>query len=112
MELRFACASLALIAVAATAADFPAVKAGLWESRVAHSGGASGGQGRVTTMCLDAQVQKEMMEMGMGMMQSMCTRKDMRVDGNKIIGSSECKMGETTMRSNSVTTFNGNAGYH
>src|SRR4029453_17073917 len=65
-----------------------------------------------TKMCMDAAVQKEMMDMGMGTMKSMCTKNDIRREGNKVYGSAECKFGDATMKSSSVTTFTGDTAYH
>ena len=65
-----------------------------------------------TKMCMDAAVQKEMMDMGMGTMKTMCTKNDIRREGNKVYGSAECKFGDSTMKSSSVTTFTGDTAYH
>jgi len=102
--------ALFLGAASAAAIDFPAMKAGLWESTVAREGMPQ--KMAATKMCMDAAVQKEMMDMGMGTMKSMCTKNDIRREGNKVYGSAECKFGEATMKSSSVTTFTGDTAYH
>jgi hypothetical protein len=61
---------------------------------------------------MDAAVQKEMMDMGMGTMKTMCAKNDIRRDGNKVYGNAECKFGDATMKSSSVTTFTGDTAYH
>ena len=103
--------ALSLYAGAAVAIDFPTMKSGLWESRV-NRDGAQKGTVPVTRICIDAAVQKEMLDMGMGSMKSMCSKNDMRRDGNKIYGEAECKLGESTMKSKSVTSFTSDTAYH
>jgi len=103
--------ALSLYAGAAAAIDFPTMKSGLWESRV-NRDGAQKSNMPVTRICIDAAVQKEMLEMGMGSMKSMCSKNDMRRDGNRIYGEAECKLGESTMKSKSVTSFTSDTAYH
>jgi len=101
--------ALSLGATSADAIDFPTMKAGLWESSITREGGQKMG---TTKMCMDAAVQKEMMDMGMGTMKTMCSKNDVRREGNKVYGNAECKFGDATMKSNSVTTFTGDTAYH
>ena len=89
--------ALFLAAASASAIDFPTMKAGLWESTMSREGAQQKMSG--TKMCLDPAVQKEMMEMGMGTMKTMCSKNDIRRDGNKVYGVAECKFGESTMKS-------------
>jgi Protein of unknown function (DUF3617) len=102
-------ASVATLAFAATAIDLPPVKSGMWETKTTP---ASGSREIVTQMCLDAAIQKEMLQMGTGLTKSLCTRNDLRRDGSKIYGTAECKIGESKMQSKSVMTFAGDSAYH
>ena len=102
--------ALFLGATGVSAIDFPTMKAGLWESTVTREGVAQKVGG--TKMCMDTAVQKEMMEMGMGQMKAMCSKNDIRRDGNRVYGNVECKFGESMMKSSSVTTFTGDTSYH
>lgn len=102
--------ALLLGAASAAAIDFPTMKAGLWESTIAREGMPQKISG--TRMCMDAAVQKEMMDMGIGTMKTMCAKNDIRREGNKVYGSAECKFGDATMKSSSVTTFTGDTAYH
>jgi hypothetical protein len=102
--------ALLLGAASVSAIDFPSMKPGLWESTMSREGAPQKLAG--TKMCMDAAVQKEMMEMGMGTMKTMCSKNDIRRDGNKVYGNAECKFGESTMKSTSVTTFTGDTAYH
>jgi hypothetical protein len=102
--------ALLVCAANAAAIDFPSMKPGLWESTMTREGMPQKMAG--TKMCMDAAVQKEMMDMGMGTMKTMCSKNDIRRDGNKVYGSAECTFGTSTMKSTSVTTFTGDTAYH
>jgi uncharacterized protein DUF3617 len=101
--------SLALLGTPALAVDMPKMKPGLWESRVMGEGAPP--KMGATQICMDAALQKEMLDMSMGTMKSMCTKNDVRRDGNRMYVSAECKFGEAAMKSSSVTTFTGDIGY-
>ena len=101
--------ALLLSAAIAHAIDFPMMKPGLWESQVTRDGAPS--KAGPAKMCMDAAVQKEMMDMGMGTMKEMCSKNDIRRDGNRVYGNAECKFGESTMKSSSVTTFKSDVAY-
>jgi Protein of unknown function (DUF3617) len=109
-KLGALCVSLASISGLANAQNFPKMKAGLWEVKTSEVG-KQGAAAPVTVMCLDDSVQAEMMKIGQGMMQSLCTKNEFKVSGSQVTGESECKLGATTMRSTSVTTFNGDSSY-
>ena len=63
-------------------------------------------------MCLDEVTQAQMRDFGMGMAKDMCTRNDIRSEGNRLLTNSTCTMGTSTMKTQSVMTFNGSNGYH
>jgi Protein of unknown function (DUF3617) len=99
----------------AMAQSMPQVKAGLWESTVLRDGAKAKKEGKVepttSTACIDDTVMEQMMKMGQGMAQSMCSKNTSQISGNKMTGSVECKMAGSTINSTSVTTFNGNTSY-
>ena len=101
--------AVALAATSAVAVDFPTLKAGLWDSQVSREGTTQ--KVPVTKMCMDAAMQKEMMDAGMGTMKELCAKNEIRREGNKVYGTAECKFGESTMKSTSVTTFAGDTAY-
>ena len=107
--ITFACAGV-LGTTSALAVDYPTLKPGMWESQLTRDG--AGQKSPMMRMCMDAALQKEMMEAGMGTMKELCTKNDIRREGNKMFGSSECKFGDSTMKSTSVTTFTGDTAYH
>jgi hypothetical protein len=96
-------------AVPAYGIDFPHLKPGLWEMQRASDRSAE--QPNRATMCLDDSVQKEMLDMGAGAMQGMCSRHDFRFSGNRGTGDFVCTMGGTTMRSTSTMVLTGNTAY-
>ena len=92
------------------AADLPVLKSGLWEvSRVTTQ---QGDRKHLTTMCLDDSVQAEMREFSMGVAKEMCTQNDRRIEGNRMTVKATCKLGPTTMKTESVMVFSGNTAYH
>ena len=109
---RLAACVLTLCTTAAMAAvDLPTMKPGLWETQVTRDAAPSKAPPPATRMCIDTATQKEMMEMGMGAAKSMCAKNDIRREGMKVYGNSECKIGDSTMKSQSVTTFSGDSSY-
>lgn len=95
------------------AQSMPKMKAGLWENTVMSDGvtGKAKGEPTKSTMCIDDTVMEQMMKMGQGMAQTMCSKNTSQISGNKMTGSVECKMGGSTINSTSVTTFNGDTSY-
>ncbi len=96
------------------AQNFPKIKAGLWENSVLSDGATSkkaGAEPITSTMCIDDTVMEQMMKMGQGMSQKMCSKNTTQVSGNKMTGSVECKMGGSTITSTSTTTFNSDTSY-
>lgn len=95
------------------AQSMPKMKAGMWENTVMSDAAGTKGKGEPTksTMCIDDTVMEQMMKMGQGMAQAMCSKNTSQISGNKMTGSVECKMGSSTINSTSVTTFNGDTSY-
>jgi hypothetical protein len=98
------------LACGARAAEPPVLKSGLWE--VSHSSSQQRDRKNVTTMCLDESVQAQMRDFGLGAAKEMCSQSNRNVEGNKMTISATCKLGPTTMKTMSVTTFSGNTSYH
>jgi hypothetical protein len=96
---------------AALAAEPPVLKSGLWEV-TRNSATTPPDRRSVTTMCLDESVQAQMREFGMGATKEMCSQNERSFAGNKMTMSATCQLGPTTMKTNSVMTFNSNTSYH
>ncbi len=99
---------LALPALAAD--DFPKLKPGQWEVTTTSNRNGSATPAKMT-LCTDEATQKQMMDMGRGMGKEMCSKFDMRRDGNKFFGDTVCQMGQTKMTSHSVMTLSGDTSY-
>ncbi len=94
----------------ALAQDYPQLKPGQWEMTTSSSKSADARPNKMT-MCTDAVVQKQMMDMGKGLSRDLCSKLDVRREGDKYIGDSVCKVGESTMTSHSVMTVQGDTAY-
>jgi hypothetical protein len=105
-------AAAGIFAASAAAQDMPKMKAGLWESTTASSG-PKGSPPNVSksSMCLNDAALKDIMAFSQSM-GAQCSRNTMRRDGNKYYGEAECTMGNMTVKSQSVTTFTGDASFH
>jgi hypothetical protein len=101
----------AALAAPALAQDYPRLKAGQWELITSSSKANAGAPPTRSTMCTDEAVQKEMMTMGAGMSKDMCTRNESKREGNRILGSAECKIGDSKIVSRSVMTLTGDTAY-
>jgi len=106
----FAALTLAALAAAANAQEFPKLKPGLWNSTTTTVGRAKQEQ-RPSMLCLDESVQQDMYRMSMGMMFGLCSKHDVKIAGNKITIDAVCDLGVTKMVTNSVMTFTGNTSY-
>jgi hypothetical protein len=93
----------------AMAQDYPKLKPGQWETTTVSAG--PGAPQNKVTMCTDDSVQKQMMSMGEGMRREMCSKADIRREGNKYVDDSVCKIGPATMTSHSVMTVDGDTAY-
>ena len=104
-------AALLAAATAVAAADeFPKLKAGQWQINMTN--GKGDGHPRVSTMCLDDSVQREMYRMSTGMAAGMCSKHELKVAGNKVTTLANCDLGVAKMQSQAVMTLNGNTSYH
>jgi len=100
----------AALASTALAVDYPTLKSGQWEMTTSATGAGSAPP-RKSTICLDANTQKQMIEMGAGMQKEMCSKVDMRREGAKFVTDSECKLGNSIVRSHGEMTMQGDAAY-
>jgi hypothetical protein len=100
---------LLALPLAAGAQDLPRLKAGLWE--MTNTSSQRPGQPMKSTVCLDATLQQDMIRMGTGMMQGMCSKHELKVSGNKVTGEAICNLGQSKMTSRSVMTMMGDTAY-
>ena len=101
--------ALLAAAGAAHAIDYPPRKAGLWEMRIADTAAKS--PPTVMQQCIDAATDKLMRDKGQGLSNDMCSKNELRADGPRLVGDSVCKLGATTVSSQSVMTGDFGSGY-
>ncbi|MEO8740867.1 MAG: DUF3617 family protein [Casimicrobiaceae bacterium] len=109
--LAVAALAAAMFGGEALAAEPPVLKSGLWEVTRANPQQPPDRR-PVTTMCLDESVQAQMREFGMGATKEMCSQNERKVESNRMTMSATCKLGQTTMKTQSVMTFASNTAYH
>jgi hypothetical protein len=110
LRLAIAATTLCFSIAAGAAADIPTLKPGLWE--VVRTSTQQPDKKHVTTMCLDAALQSQMQEFGMGVAKDMCSQSDRKIDGNRLLINATCNLGTSTMKSQSVMTFVSGVSYH
>jgi hypothetical protein len=83
--------------------DFPARKAGQWE--IAMTSDTPGGMPNQTIKaCIDAASDKQMMAAGFSMSKSMCSKQEMKQEGDSYVIDSTCQVGPMTSTSHIVIT--------
>ena len=86
----------------AHAFEFPKRKSGLWEietASTAHTGATPKAQ-----ICIDQKSDDALNEIGTGMSKQMCSKSDVRREGDAIVSDSVCKFGATNITTHSVVT--------
>ncbi|TAK48332.1 MAG: DUF3617 family protein [Xanthobacteraceae bacterium] len=97
-----------LASAAASAAELPTRKAGLWEMKMAREGAPAAMP--VMQHCTDASTDKEMATM-FGAMQEQCTQRDIRNANGAIVVDSVCSFGPMKSTSHAEITGDFNAAY-
>jgi hypothetical protein len=108
------CAAALLVGLTYTisgawADDLPTRKPGLWEVTMHMAVGNA--PARTMKFCTDATTDAALYKFGMNAAQGMCSRYDLRRNGNTATVDTDCKMGDMKMTSHSVMTFTGDAAY-
>lgn len=105
-----ACAiALAVCAGTAAADELPPRKAGLWEIVTQPSNPKL--QPRTQRLCLDHDTDALLSRMGVQTGQQACSTLDVKVSGNRATIHAVCKLGESTLTSDAVTTYSGDSSY-
>ena len=100
-----ACLIAAAIPLTASALDYPARKAGLWQITTSGTTGTTKNPEQVMQQCVDTASDKALQKMGSGMMNNMkCDKNENKKDGGKYIGHSICQMGPSKLETKSVTS--------
>ena len=100
-----------LAAAPAAAQDYPKLKPGLWEVTSRSSAQGPSDPPLKSTMCLDDTTSKEMYNASQGMMAGLCSKFDVKKDGNTYSSEANCKIGPSTMIAKSKMTVVGDTSY-
>jgi len=94
----------AVAAAPAYAVDMPKRKSGLWEMNTTRDAGAPAGPrgGGPIQMCIDEKTDDMSRQMGENATKDMCSKRELRREGDRIVADSVCKFGETTATTHSV----------
>jgi hypothetical protein len=102
-------AMMALVADGFTL-DLPKRKTGLWDIKISRVGGNRPVQ--TVQMCIDQKTDNMAQQMGESVAREACSKQQIRREGNKIVGESVCKIGETTATSRTLFTGEFDRAYH
>lgn len=100
-SLSLVAAAVALATLPAQALELPKRKPGLWELKATSGEGAPP---TVMQQCTDEAFEAQMQKTALETSKTMCSKNDMKRDGNTISGNAECKMGSVNITSRTVTT--------
>jgi hypothetical protein len=99
----------ALVAAAAHADEYPVLKPGQWEMTTTTD--RPGAKPQSSTICFDAALQKEMIDMGSGLRRELCSKSTLRRVGAQFVNDAECKLGNSVVRTHAVMTMKGDSAY-
>ena len=91
-------------ALAFAQGDLPKRKSGLWEIKTQTDAKNPGPAGNTMHMCIDQNADQQWMQMGSGMSKDACSKQDYKVEKDRIVVSSVCKVGQSVATSRSVFT--------
>ena len=114
-DLSLLLALAACLALPATAQvqpqDYPKLKPGLWEVSSRNSQQSKDEAPFRSTMCMDDATAKEMYTASQGMMAGMCSKFEVKRDGNRYLSEATCTIGGSKMIAKSTMTLVGDAAY-
>ena len=93
----------------ALAVDYPKLRPGQWEMTTTSD--RPGTPPHKSTICFDAALQQEMIDMGNGMRKELCSKSDIRQVGAQFITDTECRFGNSVVKSHAVMTMKGDTAY-
>jgi len=94
--------AVAALAADALALDLPKRKSGLWDVKISRAGAKRPPQ--TFQMCIDQNTDDIALQMGESFSRQACSKQQIRREGNRIVGDSVCKIGETTATSHTVVS--------
>lgn len=97
----FGVAAASCQAFAAGTIELPSRKPGHWEIKMVTEV-PSGGPETLIQLCIDAETDKLMMEQGMSLTDDMCSKREMKREGDTIVIDAVCTMGPVKSTSHTV----------
>ena len=94
--------AVAALAAEALALDLPKRKSGLWDVKISRASAKRPPQ--TFQMCIDQNTDDIALQMGESFSRQACSKQQIRREGNRIVGDSVCKIGETTATSHTVVS--------
>jgi len=94
--------AVAALAADALALDLPKRKSGLWDVKISRASAKRPPQ--TFQMCIDQNTDDIALQMGESFSRQACSKQQIRREGNRIVGDSVCKIGETTATSHTVVS--------
>ncbi|HXX11642.1 MAG TPA: DUF3617 family protein [Burkholderiales bacterium] len=94
--------AVAALAAEALALDLPKRKSGLWDVKISRASAKRPPQ--TFQMCIDQSTDDIALQMGESFSRQACSKQQIRREGNRIVGDSVCKIGETTATSHTVVS--------
>src|SRR5262249_15536558 len=102
-------AAVTVLAADALALDLPKRKSGLWDVKISRSSAKRPPQ--AFQMCIDQSTDDITLQMGESVSRQACSKQQIRREGNRIVGDSVCKIGETIATSHTVVSSDVDRGY-
>lgn len=108
VSLSLVAAAVALAALPAQSQDMPKRKAGLWEIKATSSPGTPP---TVMQQCTDEAFEAQMQKTALEQSKTMCSKNDIKRSGDTITADAVCKIGSTTVTSQSVSSGDYSSAY-
>jgi hypothetical protein len=99
-----------VLAADASALDLPKRKSGLWDIKISRA--STNRPAQTIQMCIDQKTDNMAQQMGESVAREACSKQQIRREGNKIVGDSVCKIGDTTATSHTVFSGEFDRAYH
>lgn len=91
-------------ALAVAQGELPKRKSGLWEIKTQADAAKPGPAGNTMQMCIDQNADQQWMQMGNGPAKDACSKQDYKVERDRIVVNSVCKVGASVATSRAVFT--------
>lgn len=89
-------------ALAFAQSDLPKRKSGLWELKTQTDAAKPGPAGNTMHMCIDQNADQQWMKMGNDRSKDGCSKQDYKVEKDRIVVDSVCKVGQSVATSHAV----------